>query len=76
MIVLMSFSEDRLASKAGFTSSGTFMTVSGVREKLGAGGGWEEEEGEGEKRAVESGSGQLPPEITVNKSGELGDECG
>ena len=57
----MSFSEDRITSKASFTSSGTYTTATGG----GGGGGWEE----GEK-AGESGSGLLPPEITVDESGE------
>lgn len=56
----MSFSEDRIAGKAGLTSSGTYTMATG-----GGGGGWEE----GEK-AGESGSGLLPPEITVDESGE------
>ena len=53
----MSFSEDRIASKAGFTSSGSYTTTGG--------GGWEE----GEK-VGEGGSGLLPPEITVDEPGK------
>ncbi|CAI8029150.1 Protein bicaudal C homolog 1-B [Geodia barretti] len=51
----MSFSEDRIASKAGFTSSGSYTTTGG--------GGWEE--------VGEGGSGLLPPEITVDEPGGL-----
>ena len=61
----MSFSEDRIARKAGFTSSGTYTTV-GVGSSV-TGGGWEGELGES---GGESGSGLLPPEITVDKPGE------
>ena len=56
----MSFSEDRIASKAGFTSSGSYTTVGG-----GSGGGWKD----GDK-VGESGSGLLPPEITVDEPGK------
>ena len=78
----MSFSEDRIASKASFTSSGSYTTVggggagqtsfsgSGVLPGTTGGGGGDSgrwEEGE------ESGSGLLPPEIRVNKPGTESD---
>ena len=76
----MSFSEDRIASKAGFTSSGSYTTMaagatSGQASFSGSGlfsgetkkktGGWEDGDD-----GNESGSGLLPPEITVNASGQ------
>ena len=82
----MSFSEDRIASKAGFTSSGTYTTMAGSSERMtnkasftssgtltGVGGeGWDggTAEGGGEIGGVPTPSS--PPEITVEDDpGEL-----
>ena len=80
----MSFSEDRIASKAGFTSSGTYTTMAGSSERmtskasftssgtLTGGEGWDggTAEGGGEIGGVPTPSS--PPEITVEDDpGEL-----
>lgn len=76
----MSFSEDRLASKAGFTSSGSYTTM-GTSERvtskasftssgtLISGGEWEGEREDGEEGGSVS-SPSLPPEITVYEPGK------
>lgn len=73
----MSFSEDHIASRAGFTSSGSYTTMgggegatgkagftnSGTLTNVGGVGVWEGEEKEGEDSS--------PPEITVDEPGTL-----